>query len=158
MKYIFMRNINKFTFVMKNIFLLSYTYISIVCFFFHLLFLRFSRCISRGWVSWCLASLDAPEECLECFVYPLDHILQNVSTNLLILSPDFCLDLSKRAHLLKSTDRFLGILPSFFALLERGIVELTAPVQSPLESSSLLLRGVDAVFKRLYHAPALLSV
>src|SRR5690242_11193001 len=79
-------------------------------------------------IPWRFPILDPSKESIIGFLDPQDHILQDMTSRLLIFWSDLLLDRDQIPFLLIVANGLASHLVGFFAFLQRGIVEFSASI------------------------------
>ena len=98
-----------------------------------------------------LAILHAAEEVFKRPIQAQEHILKHLAVNILVLWPDFCLDLRQIALLLVVADRLAHYAIGISPFGKRGVVEFPAAHQRPEEFLLLVLRWIEPEFVGFPH-------
>ena len=101
-------------------------------------------------VAWRLASFHAQEESVEGFVDAVQDILQDLGVDGFIFWPDL-FDGGKLGTLLREGDALAAQRVRFFALLQRGVVQLGAEGELLIQQAFLLLCRVETVLIGFLH-------
>lgn len=97
-----------------------------------------------------LPSLHSPEKSAKGFVQSVSHILEHLRVDI-IEAGALRFKLPDTLALLEIGKGFLFFLPGILALLKEFIIEPPTLIKLRLKNLSLMLRGIEPVFKRLIH-------
>lgn len=101
-------------------------------------------------ISGSLPSLHSPEKGTESLVQSIGHILKNLGVDV-VETGALCFKLGDTLALLEIGKRFLLFLPSIPALFQKFIIEPAALIKLRLQKISLMLSGIEPIFKSLIH-------
>ena len=96
------------------------------------------------------ARFHSPEESTEGFVQPVGYILKDLGIDEFEAGM-LCFKLGDVLALLKVGQRFLLLIPSISAFLQKSVIQPAALIEVGFQNFSLVFGGIQSIFKRLIH-------